>query len=279
MTYHFGLNKRSIIPGFTITLGFTLLYLSLLVLIPLAGLFLATSSISWQAFWATVTTPRVIASYKITFGLSLAAAAINTFFGLIVAWALVRCRMPVHRVFDALVDLPFALPTAIAGISLAALYAPKGWIGSILALAGIKVAFTPLGILIALIFVGLPFAVRTVEPVLQDMDYEAEEAAASLGATRWQTFRKVILPDITPALLTAFALSFARGLGEYGSIIFIAGNVPMVSEIIPLIIITRLEEYDTAGATAIAVSMLCISFVLLLIINVLQRWSSRSMLP
>lgn len=275
MAQTYRLKNPSVIPGFGVTLSYTLLYLSLIVLIPLCGLFVVTASLSWQDFWNTVTTPRVLAAYKITFGLSLLAAAINTVFGLIVAWALVRCRLPARSLFDALVDLPFALPTAIAGIALSALYAPGGWIGSFFEPLGIKIAFTPIGIVIALIFVGLPFTVRTVEPVLQDMDLEAEEAAASLGATRWQTFHKIILPHITPALLTGFALSFARGLGEYGSVIFIAGNMPMVSEIVPLIIVTRLEQYDTAGATAIALSMLLTSFALLFLINMLQRWSSR----
>jgi sulfate/thiosulfate transport system permease protein len=258
-------------------MGYTLLYLSLVVLIPLSGLFIVSATLSWQDFLRTITTPRVLAAYKISFGLSLIAALINTFFGLIVAWALVRCKMPAKRFFDALIDLPFALPTAIAGIALSALYAPQGWIGSLFTPLDIKIAFTPIGIVIALIFVGLPFTVRTVEPVLQDMDREMEEAAASLGASRWQTFSKVILPHITPALLTGFALSFARGLGEYGSVIFIAGNMPMVSEIVPLIIVTRLEQYDTAGATAIAVSMLIASFILLFVINMLQRWSSKRM--
>lgn len=265
----------SVLPGFSITLGYTLLYLSLLVVIPLSGLFVSTSHLSWQTFWEIVTTERVQAAYKVTFGISLLAALINTIFGLIAAWALVRCNIPGRRLFDALIDLPFALPTAIAGISLCTLYAPQGWIGQYLEPLGIKVAFGPLGILMALIFVGLPFTIRTVEPVLQDMDKEVEEAAAGLGATRWQIFYKIILPHITPALLTGFALSFARGLGEYGSVIFIAGNMPMVSEIVPLIIVTRLEQYDVQGATAIAVSMLCISFLLLLVINLLQRWSGR----
>lgn len=275
MALRLQLKSPSVLPGFSITLGYTLLYLSLLVVIPLSGLFISTSHLSWQSFWQIVSTPRVQAAYKVTFGISLLAALINTFFGLIVAWALVRCNLPARKLFDALIDLPFALPTAIAGISLCTLYAPHGWIGQYLEPAGIKVAFTPLGILMALVFVGLPFTIRTVEPVLRDMDQEVEEAAAGLGATRWQTFHKIILPHITPALLTGFALSFARGLGEYGSVIFIAGNMPMISEIVPLIIVTRLEQYDVPGATAIAVSMLGISFILLLVINLLQRWSGR----
>lgn len=268
-------STRSVIPGFGITLGFTLLYLSLVVLIPLSGLIAASHSLSWHDFWKTATTPRVMAAYKITFLMAFAAACINTVFGLIIAWALVRYHPPGKRFLDALIDIPFALPTAIAGIALSALYVPNGWMGQILEPLGIKVAFTPLGIGLALLFVGLPFTVRTVEPVLEDMDREIEEAAASLGATRWQTFTKVLLPHLTPALLTGFALAFARGLGEYGSVIFIAGNMPMVSEIVPLIIITRLEQYDTAGATAIALSMLFIAFTLLLLINMLQYLSHR----
>ena len=271
------LKNPSVIPGFGICLGYTLLYLSLVVLIPLCGLFVASAKLSWPEFWQTVTTPRVLAAYKITFGLSLLAAFINTIFGLVVAWALVRCRMPFKRFFDAMIDLPFALPTAIAGIALSTLYAPHGWIGRVFEPLGVKIAFAPPGIVIALIFVGLPFTVRTVEPVLKDMDREVEEAAEGLGANRWQVFYRIILPHITPALLTGFALSFARGLGEYGSVIFIAGNKPMVSEIVPLIIVTRLEQYDTAGATAIAISMLFTSFLLLFIINMLQRWSRKKM--
>ncbi len=238
---------------------------------------MASAKLSWQEFAHIITTPRVLAAYKVTFGMSFIAALINTFFGLIVAWSLVRYKLPARRFLDALIDLPFALPTAIAGIALSTLYAPTGWIGSLFSPLGIKIAFTPIGIVIALIFVGIPFTIRTVEPVLQDMDREIEEAAMCLGATRWQTFYKIILPHLTPALLTGFALSFARGLGEYGSVIFIAGNMPMVSEILPLIIITRLEQYDTAGATAIAISMLLASFLLLFIINLLQRWSRKRM--
>ena len=263
------------LPGFNLALGFTLLYMALIVLIPLSATFLKTAGMGWEAFWSAVTTPRVLASYRLTFGASLLAALVNAGFGLIVAWVLVRYRFPGKRFVDALVDLPFALPTAVAGITLTALYASNGWIGRYLAVLGIKVAFTPLGVLVALIFIGLPFVVRTVQPVLEDLEAEVEEAAACLGADRWQTFQRVILPAIWPALLTGFALAFARAIGEYGSIIFIAGNLPMVSEITPLLIITKLEQYDYQGATALAVVMLVISFVLLLIINVLQWWSQR----
>ncbi len=267
------LKKPSVIPGFGMALGFTLLYLTLIVLIPLSGLFFQTATLSWPQFWEVVTNSRVRHAYLISFGLSLLAALINVFFGLIVAWMLVRYRFPFKKFFDAMVDLPFALPTAVAGIALTALYAPNGWIGRYFEPLGIKIAFTPLGILVALVFIGLPFIVRTVQPVLQDMDRELEEAAASLGASRFQTFRLVILPHILPALMTGFAMAFARALGEYGSVIFIAGNMPGISEIIPLLIVVKLEQYDYAGATAIAVVMLGASFVLLLIINLLQKWS------
>ncbi len=264
-----------VLPGFRLTLGFALTYLSLIVLIPLASVFIKSTTLSFDQFWAIVTTPRVVATYKLSFGLSLAAATINAVFGLMLAWALVRYSFPGKRLVDALIDLPFALPTAVAGIALTALYAGNGWIGQYLEPLGIKVAFTPLGILIALIFIGLPFIVRTVQPVLEDLDTELEEAAASLGAQRWQTFRHVILPILLPALLTGFALAFARAVGEYGSVIFIAGNLPMISEITPLMIITRLEQYDYAGATAIAAVMLVISFLLLLVINGLQAWTAK----
>lgn len=267
--------KKHLLPGFSLSLGYTLVYLSLIVLIPLAAVFLRTTELSWQAFWAVVTTPRVVATYQLTFGASLLAAAINLLFGLLTAWVLVRYPFPGKKILDALVDLPFALPTAVAGISLTAIYAPNGWLGHWLEPHGIKVAFTPLGIVVALTFIGLPFVVRTVQPVLEDFSAEAEEAAASLGANRWQTFYKVILPAIWPALLTGFSLAFARAVGEYGSVIFIAGNMPMISEITPLMIITKLEQYDYAGATAIAVVMLLISFVLLLLINVLQWWNTN----
>ena len=266
---------RRVLPGFPLALGYTLVYLSLIVLIPLGAVFLKTATLSGEQFWAMVSAPRVMASYRISFGLSLLAALINAVFGLIFAWALVRYRFPGKRIVDALVDLPFALPTAVAGIALTAIYSRNGWLGQWLEPLGLKVAFTPLGILVALTFIGLPFVVRTVQPVLEDLDTELEEAAASLGADRWQTFWRVVLPVLTPALLTGFALAFARAVGEYGSVIFIAGNVPMVSEITPLLIITKLEQYDYAGATAIAVVMLVTSFALLFLINGLQAWASR----
>jgi sulfate/thiosulfate transport system permease protein len=269
------LKRHSVLPGFGIALGFTLLYLSLIVLIPLSAAFVKTTAFTWEQFWSAVTAPRVVASYRLSFGMSLLAALINAFFGLLVAWVLVRYPFPGKRVIDALVDLPFALPTAVAGIALTAIYAGNGWIGRFLEPLGIKVAFTPLGVLVALTFIGLPFVVRTVQPVLEDFEAELEEAAASLGATRRQTFLRVIFPTLLPALLTGFALAFARALGEYGSVIFIAGNVPMVSEITPLLIITKLEQYDYAGATAIAVVMLMVSFLLLLLINLLQWWNRR----
>jgi sulfate transport system permease protein len=266
------LRRHSVLPGFDLALGFTLLYLSLVVLIPLSAAFLKTASMTWPAFWDAVSSPRVLASYRLTFGASLAAALINAFFGLIIAWVLVRYDFPAKRLVDALVDLPFALPTAVAGITLTALYAENGWIGSHLPF---KVSFTPLGVFVALLFIGLPFVVRTLQPVLEDLSQEFEEAAATLGANRWQTFRLVILPILSPALLTGFALAFARALGEYGSVIFIAGNLPMISEITPLMIISKLEQYDVAGATAIAVVMLVASFVMLLVINVLQAWTRK----
>ncbi|MBP6900746.1 MAG: sulfate ABC transporter permease subunit CysT [Burkholderiaceae bacterium] len=264
------LTRHSVLPGFDLALGFTLLYLSLIVLIPLSAAFLKTATMTWPAFWDAVATPRVLASYRLTFGASLAGALVNAFFGLIVAWVLVRYEFPAKRFIDALVDLPFALPTAVAGIALTALYAQNGWIGQWLPF---KVSFTPLGVFVALTFIGLPFVVRTLQPVLEDLHKEFEEAAATLGASRWQTFSRVIFPILLPALLTGFALAFARALGEYGSVIFIAGNMPMVSEITPLMIITKLEQYDYAGATAIAVVMLVAAFVLLLAINALQAWT------
>lgn len=267
--------SNSVLPGFGLSLGYTLVYLSLIVLIPLAAVFVKSSSLGFEQFWNVVTAPTVVASYKLSFGASLLAAAINAVFGLMLAWALVRYSFPGKRLVDALVDLPFALPTAVAGIALTALYAPNGWVGQHLEPLGIKVAFTPLGVLVALIFIGLPFVVRTVQPVLEDAEKELEEAATCLGATRWQTFRLVILPSIGPALLTGFAMAFARAIGEYGSVIFIAGNVPMVSEITPLIIIGKLEQYDYAGATAVASVMLLFAFVLLLVINALQSWQRR----
>jgi sulfate transport system permease protein len=264
-----------VIPGFGLSLGFTIFYLALIVLIPLSAVFLKTFTMSWEAFWSAVSSDRVIASYKLSFGASLIAAALNVVFGGIVAWVLVRYKFPGKRFIDALVDLPFALPTAVAGITLTALYSNNGWIGKYLEQFGIKVAFTPLGVVVALTFIGLPFVVRTVQPVLEEAERELEEAAASLGASPLQTFFRVILPSIVPALLTGFALAFARATGEYGSVIFIAGNLPMVSEITPLFIITKLEQYDYAGATAIAVVMLVVSFILLLTINLLQAWTRR----
>lgn len=267
--------QHKVLPGFHLALGYTLVYLYLVVLIPLAAVFIKSSALSLEAFWAVVSAPRVVATYQVSFGLSLLAAAINAVFGLMLAWALVRYRFPGKKLVDALVDLPFALPTAVAGIALTALYAGNGWLGQYLEPLGIKVAFGPLGILVALVFIGLPFVVRTVQPILEDLDTELEEAAASLGAQRWQTFRLVILPILLPALLTGFALAFARAVGEYGSVIFIAGNLPFVSEITPLMIITKLEQYDYVGATAIAVVMLLISFALLLLINLLQAWTAK----
>lgn len=267
--------QHKVLPGFHLALGYTLVYLSLVVLIPLAAVFIKSSALSLEAFWAVVSAPRVVATYQVSFGLSLLAAAINAVFGLMLAWALMRYRFPGKKLVDALVDLPFALPTAVAGIALTALYAGNGWLGQYLEPLGIKVAFGPLGILVALVFIGLPFVVRTVQPILEDLDTELEEAAASLGAQRWQTFRLVILPILLPALLTGFALAFARAVGEYGSVIFIAGNLPFVSEITPLMIITKLEQYDYVGATAIAVVMLLISFALLLLINLLQAWTAK----
>jgi len=266
------LRRHSVLPGFDLALGFALLYLSLIVLIPLSAAFLKSFTLSWSEFWAATTSPRVLASYRLTFGASLAAALLNAFFGLIVAWVLVRYQFWGKRFVDALVDLPFALPTAVAGIALTAIYAQNGWIGQFLPF---RVSFTPLGVFVALVFIGLPFVVRTVQPVLEDLSRELEEVSATLGANRWQTFRRVIFPVVMPALLTGFALAFARALGEYGSVIFIAGNIPMVSEITPLLIMTRLEQFDYAEATAIAVVMLIAAFVLLLLINALQAWSRR----
>ncbi len=269
------IQTQSILPGFRLSLGLTVSYLSLIVLIPLASLFLKTSQLTWSEFIQTVTSARVIASYKLTFGASLVAASINAVLGLLVAWVLVRYPFPGKRIFDALVDLPFALPTAVAGIALTNLYSSNGWIGQILEKWGIKVAYTPLGIMVALTFIGLPFVVRTLQPVIQDLDPEMEEAASSLGASRLKTFTAVIFPHLYPALLTGFALAFARALGEYGSVVFISGNMPLKTEITPLLIMTKLEQFDYAGATAIALVMLIASFVLLLCINLLQSWQSR----
>ncbi len=291
-------HRRRILPGFRLALGYALLYFSLVVLVPLGGLLVRAAAMDGDKFWSTISTPRALAAYRLTFGASLAAAVLNAVFGTILAWVLVRYRFPFRRVIDALVDLPFALPTAVAGIALTSLYAPNGWLGRPLAALnarieaalpawsgvarayhwllpdGLQIAFTPLGVVVALTFVGLPFVVRTVQPVLEDLDAEIEEAAASLGANRWQTLWRVILPEIRPALATGFALAMARAIGEYGSVIFIAGNIQMRTEIAPLLIIDRLEQYDYAGATAIAVVMLIASFILLLTINLLQRWAA-----
>jgi sulfate transport system permease protein len=268
-------SARRVIPGFGLTLGFTLLYLGLIVLLPLSATFLKTATLGWGKFWTLATEPRVLASLRLTFGTSFAAASLNLVAGLLVAWVLVRYRFPGKRLADALVDLPFALPTAVAGIALTTLYAKNGWIGQLVEPLGWKIAFTPLGIFIALTFISLPFVVRTVQPVLEDLEPQFEEAAATLGASRWQTFVRVLLPELWPSLLTGFALAFARAVGEYGSVVFISGNMPMKTEITPLLIVTKLEQYDYAGATAIAVVMLVISFALLLIINLLQWWSAR----
>lgn len=270
-----GSRNFSVLPGFGPSLGYTLVYLSLIVLIPIAAVILKTLEMDWASFWSTVSSPRIVATYKLSFGAALLAAAINSVFGLVLAWALVRYSFPGKKIVDALIDLPFALPTAVAGIALTAIYAPNGWLGRLLEPLGIKIAFTPVGVLIALVFIGLPFIVRTVQPILEDIEIELEEAAASLGANRGQTFWYVVLPMLWPALLTGFALAFARGVGEYGSVIFIAGNIPMVSEITPLMIITKLEQYDVNGATAIAVVMLVFSFILLLIINALQAYTAK----
>lgn len=269
------LKRTSILPGFGLTLGFTILYLSLIVLVPLSTIFLKTASLTWAQFWATISSPRVMAAYRLSFGASLAGALINSVFGVVVAWVLVRYRFPAKALVDGLVDLPFAFPTAVAGITLTALYASNGWVGRYLAHLGIKVAFAPLGVVIALTFVGLPFVVRTVQPVLEDLDPEFEEAATTLGADRLQIVARIIAPAVLPALLTGFALSFARAIGEYGSVIFISGNLPMRTEIVPLLIMNKLEQFDYAGATAIAVVMLLASFLMLLTVNILQRWSSR----
>jgi sulfate transport system permease protein len=269
----FALKRHSALPGFGLAMGFTLVYISLLVLVPLSAVFIKTTALTWTQFWSIVTAPRVLASYRLSFGASLVAATINVVFGLLLAWVLVRYRFAGRRFVDALIDLPFALPTAVAGIALTAIYSTKGAIGSFLAPLGIKVSFTPLGVMVALVFIGLPFVVRTVQPVIAEIEREIEEAAATLGANRWQTFSRVIFPLLLPALLTGFTLAFARALGEYGSVVFIAGNMPMVSEITPLVIITKLEQYDYVGATAVAVVMLVASFALLLLINALQCWN------
>jgi sulfate transport system permease protein len=271
----FSLKKRSVLPGFGLTMGLTLLYLSLLVLIPLSMLFFKTSTLTWPKIWATISDPEAVAAYRLSFFASLVGASVNAVFGVIVAWVLVRYQFLGKKIVDALVDLPFALPTAVAGIALTAVYAPNGWIGKHLEPRGIKVVFAPPGVVLALIFIGLPFVVRTIQPVLEDLDAEIEEAAASLGASRWQTILRVILPPLGPAILTGFALAFARAIGEYGSVVFISGNLPMKTEITPLLIMAKLENYDYAGATALACVMLVASFALLLIINLIQWWSSR----
>ena len=275
MAKTFTWRKWSVLPGFGLAMGYTLFYLSLIVLIPLAGTFLKTATLTWAQFWQTVASPRALASYRLTFGASFVAAALNGVFGLIVAWVLVRYKFPGRKLVDALVDLPFALPTAVAGIALTTIYSHNGWVGRLVEPLGLKIAFTPIGITIALVFIGLPFVVRTVQPVLEDLEPEVEQVAASLGANRWQTFTRVIVPTVLPSVLTGFALSFARAVGEYGSVIFIAGNMPMKTEITPLLIIIKLEQYDYAGATALAVAMLVVSFAMLLVINLLQLWGMR----
>ena len=267
--------KPSVLPGFGLALGFSLVYLTLIVLIPLAGLVLRSATLGWADFWLVLSDKRVVHALIVSFGTAFAAALTNVVFGVVIAWVLVRYNFPGKRMVDAVVDLPFALPTAVAGIALTALYAPNGWIGHLLKPLGVKIAFTPAGIVIALIFVGLPFIVRTVQPVMEEIDREVEEASATLGASRWQTISRVLLPGLAPAILTGFALAFARGVGEYGSVIFIAGNIPYVSEIAPLLIVIKLEEFDYAGATAIATIMLVISFAMLFVINLIQAWSRR----
>jgi sulfate transport system permease protein len=268
--------QRSILPGFGLTMGYTVSYLSLIVLLPLSALVIKSANLGWDGFWAAAWNPRVVASYKVTFLTSLAAATINAFFGFLVAWTLVRYPIPGKRFVDAMIDLPFALPTAVSGIALTAVYSQNGWLGRLFKPLGIETAFSPIGITIALVFIGLPFVVRTLQPAIEEIDRESEEAAASLGATRWQTFTRVIVPAILPALLTGFALSFARALGEYGSVMFISGNMPFRTEIASLLIMTKLDQFDYAGATAIATMMLGASFVMLLAINVLQWWSGRN---
>lgn len=269
------LTSRSALPGFHLALGYTLIYLSLIVLIPLAGVFFKTAELGLQDIYAILSSQRVISAMTLSFGTALIAAALNTVFGTLIAWVFVRYTFPGKRVFDAMIDLPFALPTAVAGIALTALYAGNGWVGQWLEPLGLKIAFTPAGIVFALLFIGLPFVVRTVEPVLRDLEKELEEAAASLGASRWQTIRLALLPSLLPSMLTGFALAFARGIGEYGSVIFIAGNLPYVSEVAPLLIVIRLEEFDYSGATTVAAAMLVVAFFMLFVINGLQAWSNR----
>lgn len=267
--------KNSIIPGFSITLGFTVFYLSIIIIIPISCLFLKTLSISFDEFVKIITSPRVVAAYKVSFISAFIAAFINSIFGLMIAWSLVRYKIPFRKIIDALIDIPFALPTAVAGIALTSLYASNGFFGKIFAEFGIKIAFTQIGIVIALIFIGLPFVVRSIQPILQDLEKEVEEAASCLGANKWQIFYKIILPYLTPAILTGFAMAFARGLGEYGSVIFIAGNIPKISEIVPVIIVMQLEQYNIAAATSLAIVMLVISFIILFFINMLQLWVNR----
>ncbi|MEK4518822.1 sulfate ABC transporter permease subunit CysT [Paenibacillus sp. FSL H8-0122] len=269
-------SRRKLLPGFGITMGFSVLYLSLVVLLPLSALLFNSTGLSWAKFWDVATDARVLASYRVSLGTAGAAALINVGLGLLLAWVLVRYEFPGKRIFDALIDLPFALPTAVAGVSLTALYSQNGWIGSLLAPLGIKVAFTPLGITLALMFIGIPFVVRTVQPVLEDLDRDMEEAAATLGAGRGRTFLRIVLPELFPPLLTGFALAFARGIGEYGSVVFISGNMPMRTEIAPLLIMSKLEQFDYAGATAVALILLLLSFLMLLVINSLQHWARRS---
>lgn len=268
--------RRKVLPGFGLTMGYSVLYLSLVVLLPLSALLFNSTGLSWAKFWDVATDPRVAASYRVSLSTAAAAALANAFLGLLLAWVLVRYEFPGKRVFDALIDLPFALPTAVAGVSLTALYSQNGWIGSLLEPLGLKVAFTPLGITLALMFIGIPFVVRTVQPVLEDLNRDMEEAAATLGAGRWRTFLRIVLPELFPALLTGFALAFARGIGEYGSVVFISGNMPMRTEIAPLLIMTKLEQFDYAGATAVALLLLLISFLMLFVINLLQRWARKS---
>jgi sulfate/thiosulfate transport system permease protein len=270
--------QRSVLPGFRLTMTFTIVYLCAIVIVPLLTLPARSATVSWDVFWQTITDPRVVASYRLSLGASFIAASVNAVFGLIVAWVLVRYSFPGRRIVDSLVDLPFALPTAVAGITLTAIYAPNGWMGRLLEPYGVKVAFTRLGVTLALVFIGLPFVVRTLQPVIEDLDAEVEEAAASLGATRWNVLTRVILPYLYPAWLTGFALSFARAIGEYGSVVFISGNMPMQTEIAPLLIVTKLEQFDYAGATAIALVMLLLSFTLLLAINMLQGFTTRRLL-
>jgi len=267
-------NPRNVLPGFGLTMGYTITYLSLIALIPLSTIFLKTAGMGWGGFWVAIASPRVLAAYRLSIGASLIGAAVNAIFGLAVAWSLERYEFPGKGALDAIVDLPFALPTSVAGITLTAIYSENGWIGSLLKPLGIKVAFTPLGVIVALIFIGLPFVVRTVQPVLRDLDHELEEAAATLGATRLQTFRRVLLPALAPALITGLALAFARAIGEYGSVVFISGNMPMRTEVVPLLIMSKLEQFDYQGATAIALMMLLLSFTVLLLINRLQRRSA-----